>query len=106
MLLNVAALAALRRWKQQTDDARFVFVKHGKPIQNPRRAWDKLIQSARIEDFRFHDCCHDFASQLVISGVDLLTVSKLLGHSTIEMTMRYAHLSPDHLVNAVNALDS
>ena len=103
--LNTDAMGALRRWKQQTGTG-LVFTKEGKSIQNPRRAWIKLIQAARIEDFRFHDCRHDFASQLVMGGIDLLTVSKLLGHSTMDMTMRYAHLSADHLVNAVKVLES
>jgi site-specific recombinase XerD len=47
---------------------------------------------------------HTFASRLVMAGVDLYTVSRLLGHSDIKMTMRYAHLAPDYLKTAVQFL--
>ena len=102
--LNADVMNALRRWKRQSDTA-LVFSKNGKRILNPQRAWNNLLKLAHIEDFRLHDCRHDFASQLVMRGIDLLTVSKLLGHSTTEMTMKYAHLSPDHLVKAVQVLE-
>jgi site-specific recombinase XerD len=66
--------------------------------------WDKLLKEAGIKDFRLYDLRHNFASQLVMRGVDIYTVSKLLGHSKVEMTKVYAHLSDDHLQLAVNAL--
>jgi site-specific recombinase XerD len=47
---------------------------------------------------------HTFASHLVMSGVDLPTVQRLLGHSDIQTTMIYAHLAPDHLSKAVEKL--
>lgn len=52
-----------------------------------------------------HQWRHTFASHLVVAGVGIETVSKLLGHSSLEMTMIYAHLAPDHLRNAVKKLD-
>lgn len=48
---------------------------------------------------------HTFASDLIMEGVDLMTVKELLGHKTIEMTLRYAHLAPDHKMRAVSILD-
>jgi site-specific recombinase XerD len=69
---------------------------------------EKLIQIAKkaeIEELtKVHTLRHTFASHLVMSGVDLPTVKKLMGHSDIETTMIYAHLSPDHLADAVNKL--
>ena len=70
---------------------------------------EKLIQIAReagIEGLtRVHTLRHTFASHLVMSGVDLPTVMKLMGHSDIQTTMIYAHLAPDHLADAVNRLE-
>lgn len=66
--------------------------------------WDKLLKEAGIKDFRLYDLRHNFASQLVMKGVDTYTVSKLLSHSKVEMTKVYAHLSDDHLQGAVNMI--
>ncbi len=57
------------------------------------------------EPFRLHDCRHTFASSLVQAGVDLYKTQKLLGHTTPRMTQRYAHLSPDHMRDAIEALE-
>lgn len=53
---------------------------------------------------RFHDLRHTAASRMVEAGVDLVTVSKILGHSTIQMTMRYAHPTPENMRRAVETL--
>ena len=60
------------------------------------------LKNAGIEGVTWHTIRHTFASRLVMRAVDLRTVQELLGHSTITMTMRYAHLSPEHLREAVN----
>lgn len=69
---------------------------------------DQLIrfaQRAKIKDLtKLHSLRHTFASHLVMSGVDLPTVQKLMGHSDIQTTMIYAHLAPDHLAEAVERL--
>jgi integrase len=81
----------------------------GKEPQSHRahlpKNWEGFLIKASIENFRWHDLRHTFASRLVMAGVDLYTVSKLLGHHDIKMTQRYAHLSPDHLHQAVRVLD-
>src|SRR6476660_1167581 len=56
--------------------------------------WKKHLKNAGIENFRWHDLRHTFASRLVMKGVDIYTVSKFLGHSSTEVTERYAHLCP------------
>ncbi len=67
-------------------------------------AFKKVCKAAQIEDFRFHDLRHTFASHLVMAGVDLVTVKELLGHKTINMTNRYTHLAQEHKALAVTKL--
>lgn len=73
---------------------------------NPRKAFESACARAKIKDFTFHDLRHTFASWLVMKGVDLYTVSELLGHSSVNITKRYAHLSRTFKNLAVNRLDS
>ncbi|MBF0556408.1 MAG: site-specific integrase [Nitrospirae bacterium] len=77
----------------------------GKPFNDVKRSFQTACRRAGIRDFHFHDLRHTFASHLVMGGVDITTVSKLLGHKSLTMTLRYSHLSPNHLQNAVNVLD-
>lgn len=68
--------------------------------------FEKAVKKAGMTDFKFHDLRHCFASALVQKGVDLYQVQRLLGHKSNAMSQRYAHLSPEHLRDAVNKLDS
>jgi integrase len=76
------------------------------PINNVKHSFSTALRKAAIDDFRFHDLRHTFASHLLMNGASLKDVQELLGHKTMEMTMRYAHLSQEHKRNAVNLLNS
>lgn len=69
-----------------------------------RSAWLLAVKKAGLWKLRFHDLRHQFASELVMKGFDLVTVKDLLGHSSLRMVMRYAHLTADHKRMAVEAL--
>ena len=71
-----------------------------------RNAFEGAVARAKLEDFHFHDLRHTFASWTVQRGATLQEVKDLLGHSTLAMVMRYAHLSPEHLRSAVARLDA
>ena len=68
--------------------------------------FEKAVKRAGITNFKFHDLRHCFASALVQKEVDLYQIQRLLGHKSNAMTQRYAHLSPEHLREAVSRLDS
>ncbi len=86
-------------------DSAYVFCNQdGEPYGDIKKSWLTAVNKSDIIDFHFHDLRHTFASQLVMSGVDLNTVRDLLGHKSLEMTLRYSHLSPDHKQRAVDTL--
>ena len=78
----------------------------GKPFKGVKRPFDSALSRAKITDLTFHDLRHTFASQLVMAGVNLKAVQELLGHKTIKMTLRYAHLADEHKAKAVEMLDN
>lgn len=63
------------------------------------------LRKADIKDFCFHDLRHTFASHLAMSGANINVIQQLLGHKSIKMTLRYSHLSQEHLQGAVNKLN-
>jgi integrase len=79
--------------------------KNGERFYEIKRGFKKALREAGIEDFRFHDLRHCFASSLVQKGVDPYQVQRLLGHKSQAMTQRYAHLAPENLRSAVLKLD-
>lgn len=103
--LNSIALQALHERKQAQEDAEYVFRNGGRdPQHNYRRWFNEALTEAKIADYSWHCNRHTFASRLVMAGVDLRTVAELMGHSSIQMTMRYAHLAPLHNRAAVDRL--
>jgi len=84
----------------------YIFYRYnGQPFINVRKSFDKLLKTCKIDKFRFHDMRHTYASQLAMAGIDLNTIRELLGHKSLQMTLRYAHLSPDHKRKAVDSLN-
>ncbi|EGR2784238.1 TPA: tyrosine-type recombinase/integrase [Vibrio parahaemolyticus] len=102
--LNDTVLNLLENWRAQNPDADYVFVANNQPVEFFQYPWQSLLKQAGIENFRFHDLRHHFASKLVMAGVDLNIVRELLGHADIKMTLRYAHLAPEHKAAAVNLI--
>jgi len=103
----LSLLKDLKRSNDKTTHSGFVFCeKDGSKLKTKlREQLIRLGKQAGIEDFtKVHTLRHTFASHLVMKGVDLPTVQNLLGHTDIQTTMIYSHLSPDHLVDAVNKL--
>ncbi|MDO8577791.1 MAG: tyrosine-type recombinase/integrase [Dehalococcoidales bacterium] len=83
------------------------YKRNGKPLSylQARYALAKFCERARLRAIGWHKLRHTFASQLVASGISLKATQELLGHSDIRMTMRYAHLAPSALREAVQVLD-
>jgi integrase len=68
-------------------------------------AYSNAVEAAKLDDVNFHTLLHTFASWAVMRGVTLKELQELLGHASLAMTMRYAHLAPEHLRIAVSRLE-
>lgn len=98
--LNNSALEILKSQIGKNDE--YVFTYKGKPIKSVKTAWNKALKRAKIENFTWHDLRHTWASWHVQSGTPLAVLKELGGWSDINMVMRYAHLSPQHLRKYAN----
>lgn len=100
--LSSEATVVLKALKKQSS-GEYVFTgRAGARMAEVKGSFEALVQRAGIENFRFHDLRHTFASRLVMAGVDINTVRELMTHSDIKMTLIYAHLSPDHKAAALD----
>lgn len=102
----LAALQSLQRKGQSPKDAVFLN-SEGTPMRNHREWFDPAVEKSGIgihEPYTWHCNRHTFASRLVMADVNLTTVARLMGHTTIQMTMRYSHLAPAHNASAVERL--
>jgi integrase len=104
--LSESAKAILGELKREHENP-YVFIgeKPGTGLTTLTRAWYKIRHLANLQGVRLHDLRHTFASLAIKQGVDLYTVSKLLGHKNIATTTRYAHLEMKHLLKATNVID-
>ena len=103
-LLN--ALAKVRRI-----DSNLVFPAKETRTQKPqkpidlRTPWETAMKEARLDDFRFHDLRHSAASYLAMNGASLAEIAEVLGHKTLQMVKRYAHLSEGHTARVVASMN-
>ena len=103
--LNAEAVDVLKRWKAQGDGKGLVFANaDGERIGSVKTAWLRVLTAAEVENFRWHDLRHTFASKLVQRGAALPVVRELLGHGDFALTLRYAHLEPKQKAAAVALL--
>ncbi len=106
--MALVALKDLKRTRQRLDtDLLFPSAKHGKdssPVELNKH-WLKAMEEAEIEDFRFHDLRHTAASYLAMSGATLAEIAEVLGHKTLAMVKRYAHLSEAHTSAVVERMN-
>jgi site-specific recombinase XerD len=103
--INSAARNALETlWQRRAAPGYVCHGTEGLRRRDWRRWFEEALEVAALQNFRWHDLRHTFASRLVMAGVDLRTVQELMGHKTISMTVRYSHLAPKHLQEAVERL--
>ena len=104
--LNDAALAALRVLWQFSQGCGKVFghLYRANGTKGPREWFESALAAVNVKNFRWHDLRHTYASRLVMNGQNIYTVQQLMGHKTIQVTLRYAHLAPQHQLAAVQSL--
>ena len=101
--INGQVLEALGGLKQGGELV-FPNAETGSHIKDVKTAFRGACERTKIKGLRFHDLRHTAASKMIEAGVDLVTVSKILGHASIQMTMRYAHPTPENMRLAVSKL--
>ncbi|MGH9745991.1 MAG: tyrosine-type recombinase/integrase [Candidatus Acidiferrales bacterium] len=105
--INSEARVVLEAWKlNKKNESVFYNPLTGKPFVDLKTGFALACEKAGISDVTWHTLHHTFASRLVNSGVDIVTVKELLGHSSIIVTMRYAHTNIESKRAAVEKLDS
>ena len=89
-------------------DSNYLFPARGNNTLKPivlRTPWEAALKKADIQDFRFHDLRHSAASYLAMNGASLAEIAEVLGHKTLEMVKRYAHLSEGHTASVVESMN-
>jgi site-specific recombinase XerD len=103
--LNSVARKALVKLQERCDGTGAVIRNlAGTPVLAPRHWFPDAIKKAGIENFHWHDLRHTFASRLTMARVGIRAVQEALGHKSIAMTVRYSHLDPDFMADAVDKL--
>ncbi len=74
-------------------------------MKEVKRGFERAVKRAGLEDVTFHTLRHTFCSLLAMRGVPIPTIAELAGHKTIQITMRYSHLAPEHKRRAIEKLE-
>jgi integrase len=109
--MNARVMEILKKRVEKFPESEFIFPhakgEHaGEAFRNLRRSFQSALRAAGISSFRWHDLRHSFGSNLAMSGADLVSIQRLLGHKSLRMTGRYAHVSDVHLKKQVELLDN
>lgn len=92
--------------KDRASDCDLVFPgKSGSAPVDIRTPWENALKRVGIEDFKFHDLRHSCASYLAMNGASLAEIAEILGHKTLQMVKRYAHLSDSHTSKVVASMN-
>lgn len=105
---SYALMLLQKRYKNRKRGQSYVFPSHiklDKPI-DIEKAWQTALRRAQINDFRFHDLRHTAASYMAMNGASLKEIGDILGHKTVQMTQRYAHLCEAHTKQIVAAMNN
>lgn len=105
--MNVVVKNHLQGLKEKAQGSLVVTDKDGGEfdVNHLNRDFTKFQKKAGLtQHFRFHDLRHTFASHFMMNGGNIYDLQKILGHSSLEMTQRYAHLAPEHLIQASNVV--
>jgi len=102
--INGVLRKTLNECRKNTDEVHVFCNESGVPYRSINSMFQRIIKKAGIADFRFHDLRHTAASYMVMLGIQLATVREILGHQSINMTLRYAHLSQEHKLTAMEML--
>lgn len=107
--MNETVMGLLRDLMRQQRHPQYVLVNdRGKPFDVnhvSQRSYKQALKRAKVSNVRFHDLRHTFASHFMMNGGNIYDLQKILGHTEMEMTMRYAHLSPTHLREAIRIVE-
>jgi integrase len=105
--LNQNSLNALRQVQSTANGSSRIFcaLRTGKPMRSPRMWFDEILKDAKIEDFHWHALRHCFATRLRAKKVRLVDIADALGHKTLSMSRRYAHLGEEGLHDVVALLE-
>lgn len=103
--INSTLYNELRTLRKLSDNPYlFINPKTGKPYTKLQKSFDRARKRAGIDDLRFHDLRHTFASRLIVRGVDIIRVKDFLGHTSVKTTERYTHSSREERKEAIELL--